>query len=361
MDAVGHSADLRYTGQDCRPAHGILQQEVEVLGTLEQRVGDSEGCRLVDVLLTGGAPWGFTLRGGREHHEPLLITKVEEGSKAAAVRLQVGDEIVNINEVPLSGYRQEAICLVKGSHKTLALVVRRRSEPVSRPHSWHSTKFTEGQSDNGKAQSTPTAIWHSRYDASSSSTDLSGCWEPANLRRVSDQFSSLGSMDSLEQSPHPYPPGRLSPAKSNNSVEHLGGGGGSKRDSAYSSFSTASSTPDYTLSQSNAASTENMLCKAGQWDSGGRHSNGRHSQSLCEGDRPGYLQLPPGGGGRESPRTGADQPGSRHSCSSSSSGRPSAGPVWHVHEKGLVIPYAEEPGPSRSLRPSPCPRGPKAS
>ncbi|XP_035266497.1 protein Shroom2-like isoform X2 [Anguilla anguilla] len=388
MDAVGHSADLRYTGQDCRPAHGILQQEVEVLGTLEQRVGDSEGCRLVDVLLTGGAPWGFTLRGGREHHEPLLITKVEEGSKAAAVRLQVGDEIVNINEVPLSGYRQEAICLVKGSHKTLALVVRRRSEPVSRPHSWHSTKFTEGQSDNGKAQSTPTAIWHSRYDASSSSTDLSGCWEPANLRRVSDQFSSLGSMDSLEQSPHPYPPGRLSPAKSNNSVEHLGGGGGSKRDSAYSSFSTASSTPDYTLSQSNAASTESMLCKAGQWDSGGRHSNGRHSQSLCEGDRPGYLQLPPGGGGRESPRTGADQPGSRHSCSSSSSGRPSAGPVWHVpekkkaaaapspppplppvrsdsfavtkvHEKGLVIPYAEEPGPLPLPQAKPLPQGPE--
>lgn len=51
--------------------------------------------------------------------------QVEEGSKAAAVRLQVGDEIININEVPLSGYRQEAICLVKGSHKALALVVRR--------------------------------------------------------------------------------------------------------------------------------------------------------------------------------------------------------------------------------------------
>uniref|UniRef100_A0A3B5LK82 PDZ domain-containing protein n=1 Tax=Xiphophorus couchianus TaxID=32473 RepID=A0A3B5LK82_9TELE len=79
----------------------------------------------VHVFLSGGAPWGFTLRGGLEHREPLLITKVEEGSKAAAVSLQVGDELVNINEVPLSGYRQEAICLVKGSHKTLSLVVKR--------------------------------------------------------------------------------------------------------------------------------------------------------------------------------------------------------------------------------------------
>lgn len=55
----------------------------------------------------------------------LFILQVEEGSKAAAVSLQVGDELVNINEIPLSGYRQEAICLVKGSHKTLSLVVKR--------------------------------------------------------------------------------------------------------------------------------------------------------------------------------------------------------------------------------------------
>ncbi|TFJ97283.1 dehydrogenase/reductase SDR family member 7C [Platysternon megacephalum] len=41
---------------------------------VEQRGGD--GYKLVEVLLTGGAPWGFTLKGGREHGEPLIITKV---------------------------------------------------------------------------------------------------------------------------------------------------------------------------------------------------------------------------------------------------------------------------------------------
>uniref|UniRef100_W5MKJ6 Shroom family member 2 n=1 Tax=Lepisosteus oculatus TaxID=7918 RepID=W5MKJ6_LEPOC len=237
-----------------------------------------------------------------------------------------------------------------------------RNEPVSRPHSWHSTKFTENQSEAAKTQLTPTTVWHTRYDASSSSHDLTGSWDQPNLRRASDQFSSLGSMDSLEHSSHPYPPGRLSPAKSNTSIDHLGGSGhGNKRDSAYSSFSTSSSTPDYTLSKSNAASTENMLHKVGQWDAG-RHSNGRHSQSLSD-DRQGYLQLPAGTGGRESPRTD-EQPGSRYS----SSGRSSFGPVWHipekkkrspspppppppvrsdsfaatkVHEKGLAVPYSE--------------------
>lgn len=44
---------------------------------------------------------------------------------AAAVRLQAGDEMVSVNAVALGGSRQEAIALVKSSHRTLTLVVRR--------------------------------------------------------------------------------------------------------------------------------------------------------------------------------------------------------------------------------------------
>lgn len=176
---------------------------------------------------------------------------------------------------------------------------------------------------------------------SSISSDLSTGWEQTNLRRVSDQFSSLGSMDSLEQSSHPYPPGRLSPSKSNNnSVEHLGGG---KRDSAYSSFSTSSGTPDYTLSKSNAASTENMLYKINQWDSSGRHSNGRHSQSLSHEEKLGYVQLP--SANHENPRVD-EQPGTRHS----SSGRFAVGPVWNVPDikKNVVSSTPPPTPPTRS-------------
>ncbi|MGH0181838.1 UNVERIFIED_CONTAM: hypothetical protein FKN15_007749 [Acipenser sinensis] len=55
---------------------------------------------------------------------------VEEGGKADLLkhRLQAGDEGVNINEVELSGFRQEAISLVKGSYKTLKLIIRRRTQ-----------------------------------------------------------------------------------------------------------------------------------------------------------------------------------------------------------------------------------------
>ncbi|KAI4542816.1 hypothetical protein MJG53_005777 [Ovis ammon polii x Ovis aries] len=53
--------------------------------------------------------------------------EIKEGGKADLVssRLRAGDEVVNINEVALSSSRREAVSLVKGSYKTLRLVVRR--------------------------------------------------------------------------------------------------------------------------------------------------------------------------------------------------------------------------------------------
>lgn len=332
MDAAGYRSEGHYG--EAETVWHVMQRSADV----EPRGRDGD-FRLVEVSLNGGAPWGFTLRGGLEHHEPLIITKVEEGSKAAAVGLQVADELVNINEIPLSGYRQEAICLVKGSHKTLSLVVKRRNEPISRPHSWHSTKFNENQSEPAKPQSPPAQVWHTRYDASSSSADLS--WEQTNLRRVSDQFSSLGSMDSLEHVPHPYPAGPLTSAKSNSSMEHLGGGG--KRDSAYSSFSTSSGTPDYTLSKSNTASTENVLYKVTQWDTGGKHISSRNNQieGTRQDDRVTYFQMP----GCDGQQT-EDQAGSRISTSS----RSSFGPVWHVPEKNKKTSSPSPPPPAPPTR-----------
>ncbi|KAJ7993582.1 hypothetical protein DPEC_G00273900 [Dallia pectoralis] len=335
-------------------------------GDMDQRSRDGlEGWRLVEVILSGGAPWGFTLKGGQEHREPLLITKVEESSKAAAAGLQAGDEMVNINQVPLTGYRQEAICLVKGTHRTLTLVVKRRIEPATRPHSWHATKFNEIQSETVKTQSSL------RHDASSSSTDLSGGWDQTHLHRGSDQFSSLGSMESFDpgleqvsvsQQPFACP----SPAKSHTSTEHLGGG---KRDSAYSSFSTSSVsgmhlgalvTTDTVLRVLVRMRGQRISSRPGDRVQGrpGDRVQGRPGDRVQgrPGDR---VQGRPGDRVQGEANSGTDKlPGSRHSYSS--------GPVWHVpdkkktsasspsplppvhdfaaaksHEKGLVISYAE--------------------
>uniref|UniRef100_A0A670YJ31 PDZ domain-containing protein n=2 Tax=Pseudonaja textilis TaxID=8673 RepID=A0A670YJ31_PSETE len=78
------------------------------------------------VQLAGGAPWGFTLRGGLEHGEPLIVSKVEDGGKASlSQKMRSGDELVNINGTPLYGSRQEALILIKGSYRALKMIIRR--------------------------------------------------------------------------------------------------------------------------------------------------------------------------------------------------------------------------------------------
>ncbi|KAF1646142.1 Protein Shroom2, partial [Aptenodytes patagonicus] len=273
--------------------------------------------------------------------------QIEDGSKAAAVdKLLAGDEIVGINDVGLSGFRQEAICLVKGSHKTLKLVVKRRNDLACRPHSWHATKFTESQPETATSHlssSNACTSWHSRYHASCSSHDLSNSWDQSSLHRTSDQFSSLGSMDSWDHTPQVAQYGRLSSARSNSSIDHLGSQ--SKRDSAYGSFSTSSSTPDHTLSTADTSSTENMLYKVGHWETA-KHGNKSgpflNDNSGIE-DKPAYLPAPIQYENNKSPRIEEHPDGKL-----TSPGRSSFGPVWYVPDKKKSSSPPPPPPPLRS-------------
>ncbi|XP_057269826.1 protein Shroom4 isoform X2 [Pezoporus wallicus] len=212
---------------------------------MERAEGRPGAPQYVHVQLQGGAPWGFTLRGGLEHGEPLIVSKVEEGGKAAlSHRLQPGDELVNISGTPLYGSRQEALILIKGSYRTLKMIVRRRSVPILRPHSWHVAKLTESRPD--------VLAMHCPTDAFSLS------W-PSGCDVSTDRSSSIGSMDSLDQPGQAYYEGDPSPV--DQGMYH------SKRDSAYSSFSASSITSDCALSlrPEEATSVDSILqapCKA---------------------------------------------------------------------------------------------------
>lgn len=46
--------------------------------TVEETVEQLVSFNHIHVQLQGGAPWGFTLKGGLEHGEPLTITKVRD-------------------------------------------------------------------------------------------------------------------------------------------------------------------------------------------------------------------------------------------------------------------------------------------
>ncbi|XP_069092927.1 protein Shroom3 [Pleurodeles waltl] len=108
------------------------------------------------------------------------------------------------------------------------------------------------------SQGTLGTPWHQTYHSSSSASDLSS-YDHGYLRGSPDQYSSRGSMDSLDHPPPGYPC-HLSPAKSTNSIDQFAQLH-HKRDSAYSSFSTNSSIPEYQLStfcKDRSFSMENM-------------------------------------------------------------------------------------------------------
>ncbi|XP_015264421.1 PREDICTED: protein Shroom4 [Gekko japonicus] len=202
----------------------------------------------VHVQLGGGAPWGFTLRGGLEHGEPLIVSKVEDGGKAAlSQKMRPGDELVNINGTPLYGSRQEALILIKGSYRTLKMIIRRRNVPVIRPHSWHLAKLSEVRTETAAMHFPADAFslsWHSGCDTS----DLPLPWNPLSRHCSTDKSSSLGSMESLDQPGQTYYEGSLSPIDQAMYQN--------KRDSAYSSFSASSNASDSALRPEENSSTE---------------------------------------------------------------------------------------------------------
>uniref|UniRef100_A0A8C4P2W3 Shroom family member 4 n=1 Tax=Dromaius novaehollandiae TaxID=8790 RepID=A0A8C4P2W3_DRONO len=233
----------------------------------------------------GGAPWGFTLRGGLEHGEPLIVSKVEDGGKAAlSGKLQPGDELVNISGTPLYGSRQEALILIKGSYRTLKMIVRRRNVPVLRPHSWHVAKLSEPRPD-APAMHCPADTFSLSWP---SGCDLSLQWNPLSRHCSTDKSSSIGSMESLDQPSQAYYEGNPSPV--DQGLYH------NKRDSAYSSFSASSNTSDCALSlrPEETSSTDSILqglapCKHpdGRYLQTGAESPGRGSCGQMPGPYPG--------------------------------------------------------------------------
>lgn len=72
------------TGMDGGRA-GLQQQQQQQQAAGGGRRG---GWSLVEAQLQGGAPWGFTLQGGLEHGEPLIISKVQTATSMASIDVE---------------------------------------------------------------------------------------------------------------------------------------------------------------------------------------------------------------------------------------------------------------------------------
>ncbi|XP_014855455.1 PREDICTED: protein Shroom3-like isoform X2 [Poecilia mexicana] len=211
------------------------------------------------------------MSAGRREFDPGYIEEFTSPNSGAALRLPSPPPDLRFQSPSLSPPPSQETPSSNHSRRCSAVQLRirnRRSEPASRPHSWHSTKLGDDQPDLEQMESMGP-VWGHSYPSSASTTDLSAGFDPSAgyLRKSPDQYSSRGSMESLDpaQSSHHHPVTQqqlplghrsqtgpnpaysscqqLSSARSN-SIDLLH----SKRDSAYSSFSTSSSIPEYLAS-----------------------------------------------------------------------------------------------------------------
>ncbi|XP_062609160.1 protein Shroom3-like isoform X1 [Saccostrea cucullata] len=98
----------------------VFSSEEEVIKSTTNRSGVS---KTIQVVLKGGAPWGFTLSGGTGTQSPVQIHQVDPEGKAQGC-LYEGDCILAVNGVaPESLYEGEQ--LIKDAFRTLTLTVWR--------------------------------------------------------------------------------------------------------------------------------------------------------------------------------------------------------------------------------------------
>ncbi|XP_051530729.1 LIM domain-binding protein 3-like isoform X2 [Myxocyprinus asiaticus] len=86
------------------------------------------------VTLSGPAPWGFRLQGGKDFNMALTISRITPGSKAASGNLSQGDIITAIDGVSTEGMTHlEAQNKIKSATTKLTLTMQRSRRPAPVP------------------------------------------------------------------------------------------------------------------------------------------------------------------------------------------------------------------------------------
>ncbi|KAJ7361866.1 Sorbin and SH3 domain-containing protein 1 [Desmophyllum pertusum] len=100
-----------------------------------------------EVVLSGGAPWGFRLQGGKEFRAPLRIAKVTPSSKAETAGIIEGLLVRSINNASCEDWTHgDALNSIKKTGSMLKLILSRRAAPSPEPNSTSGTFFTSSSS-----------------------------------------------------------------------------------------------------------------------------------------------------------------------------------------------------------------------
>ncbi|XP_047421781.1 synaptopodin-2 isoform X2 [Sciurus carolinensis] len=111
------------------------------------------------ISMTGGAPWGFRLQGGKEQKQPLQVAKIRSQSKASGAGLCEGDEVVSINGSACADLTYpEVIQLMESITDSLQMLIRRPSGASEALLSESENKIREQLTLEGHVESTTLQI-----------------------------------------------------------------------------------------------------------------------------------------------------------------------------------------------------------
>ncbi|CAG5991939.1 unnamed protein product [Menidia menidia] len=91
-----------------------------------EQVEGQEAMNLYTVTLSGPAPWGFRLQGGKDFNMPLAVSRLTPGGKAAQAGVGVGDWVVSICDTNAEDMTHvEAQNKIRGATDSLTLTLSR--------------------------------------------------------------------------------------------------------------------------------------------------------------------------------------------------------------------------------------------
>ncbi|KAM9558381.1 PDZ and LIM domain protein 1-like [Salvelinus alpinus] len=98
------------------------------------------------VVVQGPGPWGFRLVGGKDFEQPLTISRVTHGSRAAQANLCIGDQILAIDGEPTEKMTHlQAQNKIKGCLEEMVLSIDRSESKM-----WSPLSSEEGKTNSYK-------------------------------------------------------------------------------------------------------------------------------------------------------------------------------------------------------------------
>ncbi|GLV41195.1 CAP [Carabus blaptoides fortunei] len=191
-----------------------------------------------EITLDGGSPWGFRMHGGADVQQPLRISRVNPGSKAAQRGIREGDFISSINGQSTRGItNQEAHALLRNAGDTLTLGLnqenigspKRRVQKIQQDSKEDSLKRSSIASTSSALSniSTINRILSNSYQSNESSTHTTnGLGTPREAEQFTADYISYKKNNGTSTStsrgvwspgkgaePKPAVPDRASPEK----------------------------------------------------------------------------------------------------------------------------------------------------